>query len=89
MYRPMRQLGTAALIAITACSIANAGDDDSGRERDAYVVTPLTSNLANHAALQDPVLQNAWGIAFSPAGSPFWVNDNAGTVIENHHRGIK
>jgi len=77
MYRPMRQLGTAALIAITACSIANAGDDDSGRERDAYVVTPLTSNLAHHAALQDPVLQNAWGIAFSPAGSPFWVNDNA------------
>jgi uncharacterized protein (TIGR03118 family) len=26
--------------------------------------------------MQDPVLQNAWGIAFSPAGSPFWVNDN-------------
>jgi uncharacterized protein (TIGR03118 family) len=25
----------------------------------------------------DPVLQNAWGVAFSPAGSPFWVNDNA------------
>jgi uncharacterized protein (TIGR03118 family) len=23
------------------------------------------------------VLQNAWGIAFSPAGSPFWINDNA------------
>jgi uncharacterized protein (TIGR03118 family) len=22
------------------------------------------------------VLQNAWGIAFSPGGSPFWVNDN-------------
>src|SRR5262249_26545803 len=25
----------------------------------------------------DPVLQNAWGVAFSPAGSPFWVADNA------------
>jgi len=77
MYRPMRQLGTAALIAIAASSIAIAGDDDSRRERDTYVVTRLTSNLAGHAAKQDPVLQNAWGIAFSPAGSPFWVNDNA------------
>jgi uncharacterized protein (TIGR03118 family) len=27
--------------------------------------------------MQDPVLQNAWGITFSPSGSPFWVNDNA------------
>src|SRR5262249_42152372 len=26
---------------------------------------------------QDSVLQNAWGVAFSPAGSPFWVADNA------------
>ena len=25
----------------------------------------------------DPVLQNAWGVAFTPAGSPFWINDNA------------
>jgi uncharacterized protein (TIGR03118 family) len=77
MYRLIRQLGTAAFIAIAASSIASAGDDDSRRERDAYVVTPLTSNLAGHAAMQDAVLQNAWGIAFSPAGSPFWVNDNA------------
>ncbi|HYR31469.1 MAG TPA: TIGR03118 family protein [Gemmatimonadales bacterium] len=23
------------------------------------------------------MLQNAWGVAFSPAGSPFWVSDNA------------
>jgi uncharacterized protein (TIGR03118 family) len=77
MYRLMRQLGTAAFIAIAASSIASAGDDDSRRERDAYVITPLTSNLAGHAAMQDAILQNAWGIAFSPAGSPFWVNDNA------------
>jgi len=26
--------------------------------------------------VQDTVLKNAWGVAFSPAGSPFWVNDN-------------
>jgi len=77
MYQLMRQVGAAAAIAIAVSSIAIAGDDDSRRERDAYVVTPLTSNLTGHAAVRDPVLQNAWGIAFSPAGSPFWVNDNA------------
>ena len=77
MYERMRQFGAAAVIAIAASSVAIAGDDNSPRERDAYVVTALTSDLAGHAAAQDPVLQNAWGIAFSPAGSPFWVNDNA------------
>ena len=77
MYQRMRQFSAAAVIAMAAASIAIAGDDNSPRERDAYVVTALTSNLAGHAAAQDPVLQNAWGIAFSPAGSPFWVNDNA------------
>jgi uncharacterized protein (TIGR03118 family) len=77
MYQLMRQLGVTAVIAIAAVSIANADNDGSRGERDAYVVTPLVSNLAGHAAMQDPILQNAWGIAFSPAGSPFWVNDNA------------
>ncbi|MFP3588961.1 TIGR03118 family protein, partial [Paraburkholderia sp. SIMBA_055] len=44
---------------------------------DAYVVTPLVSNVAGSAPKVDGVLQNAWGVAFSPAASPFWVNDNA------------
>jgi len=77
MDQRMRQFGAAVVIAIAAASVAIAGDDNSPRERDAYVVTALTSNLAGHAAAQDAVLQNAWGIAFTPAGSPFWVNDNA------------
>jgi uncharacterized protein (TIGR03118 family) len=77
MDQRMRQFGAAAVIAIAAASIAIAGDDNSPRERDAYVITALTSNLPGHAAVQDAVLQNAWGIAFTPAGSPFWVNDNA------------
>jgi uncharacterized protein (TIGR03118 family) len=25
----------------------------------------------------DPVLQNAWGVAFTPGASPFWISDNA------------
>jgi uncharacterized protein (TIGR03118 family) len=79
MYTRMRQLGAAAVIALAAGSMAIADDEQSSgdRDRDAYVVTRLVSNLPGHAAAQDPVLQNAWGIAFSPAGSPFWVNDNA------------
>jgi uncharacterized protein (TIGR03118 family) len=77
MYQRMRQCGAAAVIAIAVGSIAIADDENPRRERDAYVVTVLTSNLPSHAAVRDPVLQNAWGIAFSPAGSPFWINDNA------------
>jgi len=77
MYQRMRQCGAAAVIAIAVGSIAIADDENPRRERDAYVVTVLTSNLSSHAAVRDPVLQNAWGIAFSPAGSPFWINDNA------------
>ena len=77
MYQLMRQLSATAVMAMAASTIAIAHDNDSRGERDAYVITPVVSNLAGQAAKQDPVLQNAWGIAFSPAGSPFWVNDNA------------
>jgi len=69
-------LGAAALIGFTTnATIASAGDDESGRDRNAYQVTSLVSNLPG-TAKSDPVLQNSWGIAFSPSGSPFWVNDN-------------
>ena len=62
----------AAVIVLAAgFTIGHAADDD------AYVVTPFVSNLAGAAPKVDGVLQNAWGIAFSPAASPFWINDNA------------
>ncbi|QCP51843.1 TIGR03118 family protein [Trinickia violacea] len=65
-------LKAAAVIVLAAgFAIGHAADDD------AYVVTPLVSNVAGAAPKQDTVLQNAWGIAFSPAASPFWINDNA------------
>ena len=60
-----------AIVLAAGISVAHAARDD------AYVVTPLVSNLAGAAPNMDGVLQNAWGIAFSPAGSPFWINDNA------------
>jgi len=65
-------LKAAAVIVLAAgVTIGHAAQDD------AYVVTPLVSNVAGAAPKVDGVLQNAWGIAFSPAASPFWVNDNA------------
>ena len=75
--RPFVRCLTAAAAAAIAATTAIAQDDDSQGGGGAYVVTPLVSNLAGSAAKQDPVLQNAWGITFSPAGSPFWVSDNA------------
>jgi uncharacterized protein (TIGR03118 family) len=73
----IRTLATAAVIAVAALpATVLADDDDSATHTEHYVVTPLVSNLADRATTQDPVLQDAWGIAFSPAGSPYWVNDN-------------
>ena len=72
----MRELSgsvKAAAVIVMAAGATLAGAEDRA-ERNAYVVTPLVSNLSG--AKKDPVLQNSWGIAFSPAGSPFWVNDN-------------
>ncbi len=41
-----------------------------------YASAYLTSNQTGKAKYTDPLLQNAWGIAYSP-GNPFWVNDEA------------
>src|SRR5580700_5605824 len=74
-----RYLAPAAIIALAVSGVTavRAGDDGSDRQRNAYIVTNLVSDLPNTAAVQDPVLQNSWGVAFSPAGSPFWIADNA------------
>jgi uncharacterized protein (TIGR03118 family) len=72
-----RLLTPAAVIAIAISSVsAVRADDDDSPGQNAYLVTNLVSDLPKTAAVQDPVLQNAWGVAFSPAGSPFWVSDN-------------
>ncbi len=41
-----------------------------------YQATYLTSNVSGKAKFTDPLLQNAWGIAYSPS-NPFWVSDEA------------
>jgi uncharacterized protein (TIGR03118 family) len=68
-----RQLIPAAIIALAVSGLAVQRAD---AQQNAYQVTPLVSNLAGKAAVQDPNLQNAWGVAFTPAGSPFWIADN-------------
>jgi len=68
-------LSLTALVVITIVSAARA--DDDADQRGAYAVVPLVSDLSGAAQFRDPVLQNAWGVAFTPAGSPFWVADNA------------
>jgi uncharacterized protein (TIGR03118 family) len=54
-------------------------DDSDGRSTGAnrYVVTNLTSDIPGVAPNTDRVLRNAWGVAFTPAASPFWIADNA------------
>src|SRR5262245_56126951 len=41
----------------------------------AYIATDLVSDQAGVAAVTDPNLINAWGIAVNPAGA-FWVSSN-------------
>jgi uncharacterized protein (TIGR03118 family) len=66
-----------AMILALTLGAATASADDRDHHRNAYVVSPLVSDITGAAAMHDPVLQNAWGVAFTPAGSPFWVADNA------------
>jgi uncharacterized protein (TIGR03118 family) len=79
MKRVSRNLASAAVIAVavTGATTVRADDDNFTGQRNAYLVNKLVSDQANVANFQDPVLRNAWGVAFSPAASPFWIADNA------------
>src|SRR5580704_6486866 len=39
-----------------------------------YQVTNLVSNQAKTARVTDPLLVNAWGLAYGPGG-PYWISD--------------
>jgi uncharacterized protein (TIGR03118 family) len=73
-----RHFAPAAIIAlaISGATAVRADDGDFDRQQNAYVVTPLVSNQPGKAPVTDPNLQNAWGVAFTPAASPFWIADN-------------
>src|SRR5712672_2292217 len=70
--------GTAAIaISAMAATSVRADDRDQANQANRYEVTKLTSNVSGQADNTDPVLQNAWGVAFTPGASPFWIADNA------------
>jgi hypothetical protein len=58
----MKLVSFVSLIAICAVTSAAARADD-GASVNRYVVTNLTSDVSG-ATNTDPVLQNAWGVAF-------------------------
>jgi uncharacterized protein (TIGR03118 family) len=74
-----RHLARAA--AMTICVIAavplRAEDEDRTHQTNRYLVTNLVSDIPGVAPNTDPVLQNSWGVAFTPGASPFWIADNA------------
>jgi uncharacterized protein (TIGR03118 family) len=61
-------------IVLTAC-LALALLFSSGVARAQYQVTNLVSNQEKTAKFVDPLMVNAWGLAYGP-GAPFWVSDN-------------
>jgi uncharacterized protein (TIGR03118 family) len=73
-----RHFAAAAVIGlcIIPATAARAEDGQRNDEANRYVITNLDSDLKGAAAVQDTILQNSWGVAFSPAGSPFWIADN-------------
>jgi len=75
-----RTLSAAAVIAmcVTVASAVRADDgEEPAKGPNRYVVTNVTSDLPDIAPNTDPVLRNAWGVAFTPGASPFWIADNA------------
>jgi uncharacterized protein (TIGR03118 family) len=69
-----RQFGPSAVLAVSIISATTVRAD---AQQNAYVVTPLVSDQMGKAPTIDPNLKNAWGVAFTPGASPFWIADNA------------
>jgi len=74
-----RSLASAVVIAValTGATAVRADDEGFKIQRNAYVVNKLVSDQNGVANFHDPVLRNAWGVAFTPNNSPFWIADNA------------
>jgi uncharacterized protein (TIGR03118 family) len=77
MKQLLRYLAPLAALSLFAIDAPFARADARDDQRNAYIVTPLVSDTQTTEMPPDPVLQNSWGVAFTPAGSPFWIADNA------------
>lgn len=45
-------------------------------EAQSYTISALTSDLSGKANHTDPLIKNAWGMAYAPGGA-FWISDEA------------
>jgi uncharacterized protein (TIGR03118 family) len=73
----MNGITRAAIIALAVSGVTAVRAEDGNR----YDVTKLVSDIPDLGGrVIDPNLKNAWGVAFSPAASPFWVADNGAGV---------
>jgi uncharacterized protein (TIGR03118 family) len=62
-------------VAVVAAAIALIAAARAADPKNAYAFKVLVSDKPG-APVPDKNLKNAWGVAFSPAGSPFWIADN-------------
>jgi uncharacterized protein (TIGR03118 family) len=69
-----QKLVLAAIISLAVSGVNAVRADD---RQNAYDVNNLVSDLPGRAAVQDSNLKNAWGVAFTPGASAFWITDNA------------
>jgi uncharacterized protein (TIGR03118 family) len=69
-------LRTIFAAAILTMALAAAGPVPAAPPGGTFAVTPLVSDVPGAAAVTDPNLVNAWGLARSGT-SPWWVADNA------------
>ena len=68
-----RTLAPAALVTVGVMSATPIRADDNGffGQRNAYLVTPIVSDLSGKANVTDPNLKNAWGVASTtPSAGP-------------------
>jgi uncharacterized protein (TIGR03118 family) len=72
----MQVVGNFRRVAVVATLLATLLICASAFAQNRYIQTNLVSDIPNLAAVTDPNLKNAWGLAFGP-GTPFWVADNA------------
>jgi uncharacterized protein (TIGR03118 family) len=79
--KPWRRTVSVAAVLVLCVTGASAVRADDGKTpaqgANRYVATNLTADLPNIAPNTDSVLQNAWGVVFTPGASPFWISDNA------------
>jgi uncharacterized protein (TIGR03118 family) len=84
-----RRSGSVALLVACALFAGGCGGNDNGPSPTPtptrFDQTSLVSDVEGRAAVTDPLLVNAWGIAYAPTG-PFWISDN-GTGVSTLYNG--